>query len=117
MKHREDSDTIIPQVSPTVQSGPPFSRTGNERVECDALIPMVAPCIQSGSSNAAAHGARSGDFKDGCLIPSVVGALSDGAHQGGGLMDRTPTVAGLSRCLTGKMQRLDSETETFVVTK
>jgi hypothetical protein len=51
-------------------------------------------------------------------IPQVVGTLSDGAHQGGGgLMDRMPTQDGLSRCLTGKMWRLDSETETFVVTK
>ena len=26
------------EISPTVTNGPPFSRTGNERVECDALV-------------------------------------------------------------------------------
>jgi DNA (cytosine-5)-methyltransferase 1 len=29
---------ICAEVSPTVTNGPPFSRTGNERVECDALV-------------------------------------------------------------------------------
>ena len=28
------------RVAPTVTNGPPFSRTGNERVECDAIIPI-----------------------------------------------------------------------------
>jgi len=28
-------------IAPTVTSGPPFSRTGNERVECEAIIPNV----------------------------------------------------------------------------
>ena len=34
------------KVAPTVVSGPPFSRTGNERVECDAI---VAQCLTSGT--------------------------------------------------------------------
>jgi DNA (cytosine-5)-methyltransferase 1 len=33
---REKGQTI----APTVVSGPPFSRTGNERVECDAIVAM-----------------------------------------------------------------------------
>jgi DNA (cytosine-5)-methyltransferase 1 len=33
-------------VAPTVVSGPPFSRTGNERVECEAI---VAQCLTSGT--------------------------------------------------------------------
>ena len=28
------------KVAPAVTTGPPFSRTGNERVECDAIVPM-----------------------------------------------------------------------------
>jgi len=28
------------EVSPAVTTGPPFSRTGNERVECEAIVPM-----------------------------------------------------------------------------
>ena len=50
------------------------------------------------------------------MIPVTVGALTDGAHMGGGLTDKTPTQDALSRCLTGKGMRLDLETETFVVT-
>lgn len=50
-------------------------------------------------------------------IPLTVGALTDGAHNGGGSTDRTPTPAGLSLCLTARTaQRLDAESETFVVT-
>lgn len=33
--------------APTVTSGPPFSRTGNDRVECDAYIPEVASTLQT----------------------------------------------------------------------
>jgi DNA (cytosine-5)-methyltransferase 1 len=33
--------------APTVTSGPPFSRTGNDRVECDAYIPEVANTLQT----------------------------------------------------------------------
>jgi DNA (cytosine-5)-methyltransferase 1 len=29
---------FVPHIAPTVTNGPPFSRTGNERVECDALV-------------------------------------------------------------------------------
>ena len=37
------------KVAPAVTTGPPFSRTGNERVECEAIVPMqafeVANCL------------------------------------------------------------------------
>jgi hypothetical protein len=53
----------------------------------------------------------------GYMVPSTVGALTDGAHMGGGLTDKTLTRDELSRCLNaGGMGRLDWETETFVVT-
>ena len=29
------------RVAPAVTTGPPFSRTGNERVECEAIVPMA----------------------------------------------------------------------------
>ena len=49
-------------------------------------------------------------------IPLTVGALTDGAHNGGGSTVRTPTPEGLSRCLNaGGMGRQDFETETLVV--
>jgi len=31
------------RVAPAVTTGPPFSRTGNERVKCEAIVPMVGP--------------------------------------------------------------------------
>ena len=50
------------------------------------------------------------------LVPEVVGTLSDGAHNGGGLTARTPTQDELSRCLNaGGMGRQDWETETLVI--
>ena len=33
--------------APSVTTGAPFSRTGNERVECDAYIPSIANCLQT----------------------------------------------------------------------
>jgi len=33
--------------APTVTSGPPFSRTGNDRVECDAYIPEIAGSLDT----------------------------------------------------------------------
>ena len=49
-------------------------------------------------------------------IPLTVGALTDGAHNGGGSTVRTPTQDELSRCLNaGGMGRQDWETETLVI--
>lgn len=33
-----ESGPVCAEISPTVTNGPPFSRTGNERVDCDALV-------------------------------------------------------------------------------
>ena len=33
--------------SPAVTTGPPFSRTGNERVECDAIVPAVSSTLSA----------------------------------------------------------------------
>jgi DNA (cytosine-5)-methyltransferase 1 len=37
------------KVAPTVVQGPPYSRTGNERVECDAIVPVADPayCLET----------------------------------------------------------------------
>jgi len=35
----------VPDVSPTVVAGPPFSRTGNSRVECDVIVPAIAATV------------------------------------------------------------------------
>jgi len=62
------------------------------------------------------------DLGPGCealVIPEVVGALTDGAHNGGGSTGKTPTPAAslpsVAMCLNaGGMGRLDSETETLI---
>jgi len=55
------------RLAPTVGGGPPFSRTGNERVEAEALVAMTAPTIPSRST---AGGGLGTDFDcDGGLIP------------------------------------------------
>jgi hypothetical protein len=33
-----EAPILCAEISPTVTNGPPFSRTGNERVECEALV-------------------------------------------------------------------------------
>ena len=38
------------EVAPAVTTGPPFSRTGNERVECEAIVPMTFPSNASGNA-------------------------------------------------------------------
>jgi DNA (cytosine-5)-methyltransferase 1 len=35
------------KVAPAVTTGPPFSRTGNERVECEAIVPMVSSTLSA----------------------------------------------------------------------
>jgi DNA (cytosine-5)-methyltransferase 1 len=35
------------RVAPSISTGAPFSRTGNERVECDAIVPSVANCLET----------------------------------------------------------------------
>jgi len=45
------------RVAPAVTTGPPFSRTGNERVEADAMVP-VFPAPDDVSKALMAHGVR-----------------------------------------------------------
>ena len=75
----------------------------------------AAPTI---SARPTGGGGLGTDFDcDGGLVPSVVGTLSDGAHNGGGSTGKTPTRAESSqpaRCLTGSNQRIDAETETLI---
>ena len=35
------------RIAPSISTGAPFSRTGNERVECDAIVPAVANCLET----------------------------------------------------------------------
>jgi DNA (cytosine-5)-methyltransferase 1 len=46
---RNNHEECVAHVAPTVTGGAPFSRTGNERVECDAIIPVSDPayCLET----------------------------------------------------------------------
>jgi DNA (cytosine-5)-methyltransferase 1 len=84
------------RIAPTVTNGPPFSRTGNERVEDQAL---VWPADVASTLNA-----HFGDKQ----------GLEDQHALGGGRCSSLPQVA---MCLNaGGMKRQDSESETLIPT-
>jgi DNA (cytosine-5)-methyltransferase 1 len=47
-------------VAPTVSGGPPFSRTGNERVEAEAMVPFAGPGFSVTGSVSGGYGAKLG---------------------------------------------------------
>ena len=55
-------------IAPTVTQGPPFSRTGNERVECEAIVPVSSTHRMRGFGDYASDGSASAlkarDYKD-----------------------------------------------------
>jgi DNA (cytosine-5)-methyltransferase 1 len=78
-----DVTTFIPDVSPTVVGGPPFSRTGNGRVECEAIIPDVAATVTAKWSKGVG-----GPAGDECqhLVPVEIGPC------GGKAVEVSPTL-------------------------
>jgi DNA (cytosine-5)-methyltransferase 1 len=65
------ADTLyVPQpcneVAPAVTTGPPFSRTGNERVECEAIVPVTARMRGFGDyeCDGTASALKARDYKD-----------------------------------------------------
>ena len=54
------------KVAPAVTTGPPFSRTGNERVECEAIVPMTARMRGFGDyeCDGTASALKARDYKD-----------------------------------------------------
>ena len=94
--HPAPSRQTRQRVAPTVTNGPPFSRTGNERVEDQAL---VWPADVASTLNA-----NFGDKQ----------GLEDQHALGGGRCSSLPEVA---MCLNaGGMKRQDSESETLIPT-
>ena len=64
------------EVAPAVTTGPPFSRTGNERVECEAIVPMQtvgALDTQCGLAQQAHQSFNSGHY---VLEREVMGTLT-----------------------------------------
>ena len=96
-----------PAASLTSGSHPGSNAPGRRREDDENL---VTHALRAEGFDASEDGTGRG-------IPLTVSALTDGAHNGGGLMDKTHTAEGLSRCLNaGGMGRQDFETETLVVT-
>ncbi len=94
--HPAPSRETRKRIAPTVTNGPPFSRTGNERVEDQAL---VWPADVASTLNA-----HFGDKQ----------GLEDQHALGGGRCSSLPEVA---MCLNaGGMKRQDSESETLIPT-
>ena len=54
------------KVAPAVTTGPPFSRTGNERVECEAIVPVTARMRGFGDydCDGTASALKDRDYKD-----------------------------------------------------
>lgn len=54
------------KVAPAVTTGPPFSRTGNERVECEAIVPVTARMRGFGDydCDGTASALKARDYKD-----------------------------------------------------
>ena len=79
-----------------------------------SFCPAVGGTLDRGTP--ARSGGAAGYF-DHMIASETVGTLSDGAHNGGGSTDKTPTLDASSqpaRCLTGSNHRIDAETETLI---
>jgi DNA (cytosine-5)-methyltransferase 1 len=85
------------KVAPAVTTGPPFSRTGNERVECDAIIPFDTTQITSPANRS--H-PKPGDpchpLAAGAHAPAIIPIAF------GGQMSNVQTDAELSQTLQAK---------------
>jgi DNA (cytosine-5)-methyltransferase 1 len=66
-------------IAPTVVSGPPFSRTGNERVECEAIVVQPITAVFKGGQGSGAGGIGYSEH----VAPTL--SASDGGN-------RTPTL-------------------------
>jgi hypothetical protein len=76
----------VAEVSPTVQQGPPFSRTGNDRVECEAIVASwpadVAPTLNAAFADK--QGLEDQHINGGghCSCPPVAWALQERDSKG-----------------------------------
>lgn len=107
-------------IAPTVRAGAANGGTGHGARSGDSkdelIVPVVAGTLDTGRTGRTG-GQGGGGGIDG-LIPQVVGTLTDGAHNGGGgstVRTLTPDGSSLARCLSTKNQRLDAESETFLI--
>ena len=79
-------DPIVAEVAPTVQQNPPFSRTGNDRVECEAIVAQwpakVAPTLNAAFGDK--QGLEDQHINGGrrCSCPPVAWALQERDSKG-----------------------------------
>jgi DNA (cytosine-5)-methyltransferase 1 len=81
---REKGQTIAPSVT----TGPPFSRTGNDRVECEAMV--VSKCL-----TARGAGGQNRDSETATLLPialaeNIIGRQPENGGNGDGFTDGGP---------------------------
>jgi DNA (cytosine-5)-methyltransferase 1 len=72
--------------APTVTAGPPFSRTGNDRVECDAYIPEVANTLQTTANDYS----RADGFNAIALAENTIGRKPMNGGNGDGFTEGGP---------------------------
>jgi DNA (cytosine-5)-methyltransferase 1 len=61
---RNNHEECVAEVSPAVSTGAPFSKTGNERVECDALVTARMVAFGEYSTDGSASALKARDYKD-----------------------------------------------------
>ena len=61
---RNNHEECVAEVSPAVSTGAPFSKTGNERVECDALVTARMVAFGEYSTDWSASALKARDYKD-----------------------------------------------------
>lgn len=115
------------KIAPCVTNGPPFSRTGNERVEAEAMVATYRwqndndGIVQDDISSTLRASGGTDERKVGAMVswPAQVAPTLD-AHYGDkmGLENQHINSGGgyssIARCLTTNNQRLDAETETLI---
>jgi DNA (cytosine-5)-methyltransferase 1 len=83
------------RVAPSVTSGPPFSRTGNDRVEAEAMIPVAACAGTLGHNGKAAGSMTQQDAENGMAV------INQGFHTTGARFWKGGEVSGTLRAQEG----------------
>ena len=104
--HPAPSRQTRQRVAPTVTNGPPFSRTGNERVECDALVSM---CLTRG-------GQQRLDAESETLIPTIGGGFDGPVGVTLHGTDGTASVASFTDLSSSLRSRIPSGVENSTTT-
>lgn len=105
------------KTAPTVTGGPPYSRTGNERVESDAIVPIVGPVTARKGRNG---GIANDDIHAGHLIPihRLSGTLYARDHKGvptDSMREDTASAVPVFGCINTREDPITSEDQSLPV--